>query len=109
MRIPNDDEINRAAQQLGYADENGVCPRKHRAYVARTLMNAVAEETRTAARAADTAALVRGLADLHEGLAAALPPDAATAITAALAPSLYRSAIRERTSDAQGKSVDQPR
>ncbi len=109
MRVPTDDEINQAARQLGHADEHGVCLRKHRAAVARTLMDAVAQETRTANRTAGAAALVAALTELHDDLAAALPPDTATAITAALAPTLYRSAFRERTTDAEEHPRHQPR
>ncbi|MGW5920837.1 hypothetical protein ACWFPY_17780 [Nocardia fluminea] len=108
MRLPNDDEINAAARDLGCADDNGVCPPSLRSRVVKTLLEAVAEETQQAARADGIATVVADIADLHHRLADAIGTKAATAIAAAIAPVIYQSAHPERTDNA-GPRLDQPR
>ncbi|WP_280301982.1 hypothetical protein [Nocardia neocaledoniensis] len=109
MRLPTDDEINSAAKQLGLADDNGVCPPSLRSRVAKTLLEAVAEDGRQAARAAGIASVVADIADMHQRLVDAIGTKAATAATAALAPVIYQSAHPERIDDATPSGRDQPR
>jgi len=109
MRLPTDDEINSAAKELGLADDNGVCPPSYRSRVAKSLLEAAAEDGRQAARSAGLATIVADIADVHHRLVDAIGTKAATAATAALAPLIYQSAHPERIDDATPSGLDQPR
>lgn len=110
MRLPTDNEIDTAAQQLGIADDNGTCPPNRRAQVAKSLLLAVDEDRREASRSAGIAAVVADVVDVHRRLVAELEPAAAAAITAALAPEIYRTVHPERTPDDAGQPrLDKPR
>lgn len=108
MRLPNDDEINAAARELGCADDNGVCPPSLRSRVAKTLRDAVVEEAQQVARADGIATVVADIADVHHRLVDAVGAKAATAIAAAIAPVIYQSAHPERTDNAAPR-LDKPR
>ncbi|WP_328660364.1 hypothetical protein [Nocardia salmonicida] len=109
MRVPTDDEINTAAQQMGCADDNGVCPPSLRSRVAKALLEAVADDERQAARSAGIDTVVAEIADLHHRLADAIGTKAAATVTASLAPMIYRTAHPERIDDApQPQRRDQP-
>ncbi|MGI5222171.1 hypothetical protein [Nocardia sp. CA-290969] len=98
--IPTDAQINEGARRLGLADENGQCPRSLRSRVAKTIQ--LAERETAAAEHAERSldAPLALIVDAHRRLADQLDNTAATAITAALAPVLYRTA-HERQRDAR--------
>ena len=104
MRIPTDTEINEAARRLALAVD-GKCPPSLRGRVARSIQLATEEDD--AASEAESAAAERdrahtaGLDDIcttYRTLADRIGGPAASAVTAALAPALYRTAHeRNRT------------
>lgn len=98
-RVPTDKQIDEAARRLGLADEHGRCPRPLRSRVAKTVQLAEREtaEAERAERSLD--APIALIVDAHRRLDAELGSKAATAIAAALAPALYRTAQSERNRD----------
>lgn len=90
-RIPSDAEIDATAIELGQAVD-GRCPRHLRSKVAKVIQLADQEMSEAEAAESDVDQLVQAIAGMHRRLAAAegLSYDAATAITAALAPGLFR-------------------
>lgn len=93
MRVPTDDEINDAAVDLGLADADGRCPPKYRSRVARAVQLAQSDTDETERAEVSRASAVDEIVEVRNQLAAALGDDAAaTTITAALAPEIYRTA-----------------
>lgn len=108
MRLPTDDEIDQAARTLGIADDSGRCPRSKRSAVAKSLLEAVADDERQAVRTAGIVTVVDAIADVHHRLVdAGIGVRSAATITAALAPLLYQSA-HERTAPDAAPQLDQP-
>ncbi|PPJ31911.1 hypothetical protein C5E45_33000 [Nocardia nova] len=95
-RIPSDDEINSAAVELGLADVDGKCRPSARGRVAKSILLAEKEVADAEQAAADISGPVRLIGEWHRALAAEVGAAAADAITASLAPTLYKSAQQDR-------------
>lgn len=93
-RVPTDAEIDRVAVRLGI-DEDGTCPRRLRAKVAKTILLAE-QDTATVAQASLTGAVDAVIAAYKQMRAADIGPAEAAAMTAALAPQIFRTAPPER-------------
>lgn len=96
QRIPSDDEINRAAVELGIAVD-GKCRPSDRGKVAKSILLAEQDDADAEQATADIAGPVRRIGDMHRALVAeGVGFAAADAITASLAPTLYKSAQQDR-------------
>lgn len=95
QRIPSNDEINRAAVELGI-DRNGICRPSDRSRVAKSILMAEQEVADAAQAEADITGPVRLIGEVHRALVAEVGGPAADAITASLAPTLYKSAQQDR-------------
>lgn len=98
-RIPTDDEINAAAVELGVAVD-GKCPRSKRNQVAKAIT--IAEDARrsTEPDVSFTRAVDQVIAAYQRMRGADIGPSEAATMTAALAPSIYRTAPRRNRSNA---------
>lgn len=103
-RIPTDDEINAAAVELGVAVD-GKCPRSKRNLVAKAITIAEDERRSTEPDVSFTHFTIDQVIAAYQRMRGAdIGPSEAATMTAALAPSIYRTAPRRNRAPAYARN-----